>query len=73
MGYPSKEMGQMAVNTPWMVIHKAQGYEPRKRNFDKVYEAYLKGDINDGAISFYLGRMYQIKKGERFRMESPYE
>jgi molybdopterin synthase catalytic subunit len=54
------------------VIHHAQDYETRERNFEKVYEAYLKGDIDDGAISFYLGRMYEMKNGERLRMESPY-
>lgn len=71
-GYPEKEMGDMATTTPWMVIHHSQGYETRERNFEKVYEAYLKGDIDDGAISFYLGRMYEMKNGERLRMESPY-
>jgi hypothetical protein len=72
-GYPEKEMGDMATTTPWMVIHHAQGYETRERNFEKVYEAYLKGDIDDGAISFYLGRMYEMKNGDRLRMESPYK
>jgi hypothetical protein len=38
-----------------------------------VYEAYLNGDIDDGAISFYLGRMYQKRYGERLKMESPYK
>ena len=72
-GYPGKELGDMATTTPWMVIHHAQGYETRERNFEKVYGAYLKGDIDDGAISFYLGRMYQMKNGERLRMESPFK
>jgi len=72
-GYPEKAMGDLATTTPWMVIHHAQGYETRERNFEIVYEAYLKGDIDDGAISFYLGRMYQIKNGERLIMESPYK
>lgn len=72
-GYPEKVMGEMATTSPWMVIHHAQGYEARERNFEKVYEAYLEGDIDDGAISFYLGRMYQMKKGERLQMESPYK
>lgn len=72
-GYPNKELGDRATTTPWMIIHHAQGYDSRERNFEKVYEAYLKGDIDDGAISFYLGRMYEMKNGERLRMESPYK
>jgi hypothetical protein len=71
-GYPGKEMGNDATDAPWMVIHHAQGYEVRERNFEEVYGAYLKGDIDDGAISFYLGRMYQMKFGERLDMQSPY-
>ncbi|NNF36634.1 MAG: hypothetical protein HKN68_21205 [Saprospiraceae bacterium] len=71
-GNPGKEMGSDATAAPWMVIHHAQGYEARERNFEAVYGAYLKGDIDDGAISFYLGRMYDIKYGERLDMESPY-
>ena len=52
--------------------------DQEQRQFDnwtklQVYEAYLKGDIDDGAISFYLGRMYEMKNGERLRMESPYK
>jgi len=72
-GYPKKQLGDMATTTPWIVIHHAQGYGTRERNFEKVYEAYLKGDIDDGAISFYLGRMYEMKNGKRLRMESPYK
>ncbi|MEO1260761.1 MAG: hypothetical protein AAFZ15_18325 [Bacteroidota bacterium] len=72
-GYPEKDlMGQKAVTAPWMVIHHAQGYDVRERNFEKVYGAYLKEDIDDTAMSFYLGRMYEKKNRERFRMESPY-
>ncbi|MEM1216701.1 MAG: hypothetical protein AAGJ82_13490 [Bacteroidota bacterium] len=56
-GYPSKALGDNATTCPWMVIHHAQGYDTRERNFETVYKAYLKGDIDDGAISFYLGRM----------------
>lgn len=71
-GYPDKKFGSSATTAPWMVIHHSQGYDVRERNFEKVYEAYLKGDIDDGAISFYLGRMHQLKCGYRYRMENPY-
>ena len=31
------------------------------------------GIIDYGAISLYLGRMYEMKYGERLEMESPYK
>jgi len=71
-GYPKRsEVGQ-AADVPWLVIHHSQGSEARKRNFVEVYKAYLRGDIDGGAMSFYLGRMYEIRYGERLKMESPY-
>lgn len=72
-GYPDKILGEYATTAPWMVIHHAQGYDARDRNFETVYEAYLTGDIDDGAVSFYLGRMYNIKYGKSFSMESPFK
>jgi hypothetical protein len=72
-GYPDKEMGQMAITAPWMVIHHAQGYEARERNFGIIYSAYKNGSIDVDALSFYLGRMYELKFGERHRMENPYQ
>lgn len=73
-GYPNKsELGEIAAATPWAVIHHAQGTEARERNFAMLYQAYLTGDIDDGNISMFLGRLYQLKNGERFRMQSPYK
>lgn len=72
-GYPEKEMGEIATMAPWLVIHHTQGYEPRERNFEILYNAYLNGTIDIDAISFYLGRMYEIKFGNRHRMENPYK
>ena len=72
-GYPGKALRDRATTTPWMVIHHAQGYEVRVTNFELIYMAYRNGDIDDDAVSFYLGRMYQMKYGERFRMKSPYK
>jgi hypothetical protein len=71
-GYPGKELGEDATSAPWMVIHHAQGYETRERNFEIVYGAYLNGDIDDGSMSFYLGRMYQMKFGKLIDLESPF-
>lgn len=72
-GYPNKQLGEMATTAPWMVIHHAQGYHVRERNFEIIYKAYLKGDIDGNAISFYLGRMYEMKNGQRLKMKSPYK
>jgi hypothetical protein len=71
-GYPKKEMGEMATTAPWMVIHHAQSYETRERNFRIIHDAYLNGSIDIDALSFFLGRMYEMKFGERHRMENPY-
>ena len=72
-GYPNKQMSEKATTALWMVIHHAQGYQVRERNFKIIYEAYLTGKIDENAISFYLGRMYKMKNGERLKMESPYQ
>jgi thymidylate synthase len=72
-GYPGKEMGELATTAPWVVIHHAQEYDTRERHFEIIYEAYLKGDIKDGSISLFLGRMYEMKNGERLKMEGSYK
>lgn len=72
-GYPKKELGESATTAPWMVIHHSRHYDARERNFEKVYEGYLKGDIDDGAISFYLGRMYNMKNNKWIEIESPFK
>ena len=71
-GYPDKTFGDKATTTPWMIIHHAQGYQTREDNFKTIYKAYLDGNIDDGTLSFYLGRMYQLKYGERLKMEGAY-
>ena len=73
-GYPNKnELGEIAAFTPWAVIHHANTYEERERNFQKLYEAYLNKNIDDASISRFLGRMYRIKNGELLRMEGPFK
>ncbi len=73
-GHPKEsELGEIATITPWAVIHHANSYEERERNFVHLYRAYLQGDLDDGAISMFLGRMYQMQFGERFEMESPFK
>ena len=73
-GYPKKnELGKDAAIAPWIVIHHSTDTEIRNRNFKILYQAYLTGDIDDNAMSMYLGRTYEFTFKERFRMESPYK
>jgi len=74
-GHPDKaSFNSNALDAPWVVIHHAEGLDVRKKHFKTIYSAYLRGDIPDNAISFYLTRMYDIKhnwKKSHF-MENPY-
>lgn len=54
------------------VIHHAQIYKARERNFEKDCEVDLNGDLDIAVISFYLERMYQMQNSERLRMEGPF-
>ncbi|MDH5397064.1 MAG: hypothetical protein OEX02_02895 [Cyclobacteriaceae bacterium] len=74
-GHPTiEEYGKKAANVPWYVIHHATGgMEPRIRNFKHIYRAWKKGDIEGGAVSFYLGRMHRIKFDQRFDMPGPFQ
>jgi hypothetical protein len=73
-GYPKKsELGKDAAIAPWIVIHHSTDTGIRNRNFEILYQAYLTGDIDDNAMSMYLGRTYEFSFKERFRMESPYK
>ena len=70
-GHPKlKNLGEIATCTPSVVIHHAQSYEARERNFECLYEAYLNGD--NGGLPMLLGRMYRMKYQESFRMENPF-
>jgi hypothetical protein len=73
-GYPKKdELGKDAAIAPWLVIHHSTDTGIRNRNFEILYKAYLSGDIDDTAMSMYLGRTYEFTFRERFRMENPYK
>lgn len=72
--YPSKiELGRDAVTAPWLVIHHSTDTGIRDRHFEILYKAYLNGDIDDTAMSLYLGRTYEKIFGERHQMENPYK
>lgn len=71
-GHPKRAEVGNAADAPWMVIHHAQGYAVRDRYFEMLYEAYLNGDINYTAISFFLDRMHEMKFGERLSITGKY-
>lgn len=72
-GYPKQEkLGDLAAQTPWAVIHHARSYEDRIRNFKMLQKAYQNGDIDGGAFSLYLERMYNYKFKERYVIEGVY-
>lgn len=65
--------GSDATYTPYIVVHHATGgFEPRKRNFKYLYEAYLMKDIKGSTFTFYLNRMYRTKFGERMKYDKPF-
>lgn len=73
-GYPNKKsFGKDAAIAPWLVIHHSTDLGVRNRNFEYLYAAYLIEDIDDTAMSMYLGRTYEFTFRERLRMESPYK
>ena len=70
-GYPKlKDFGEIATCTPNVVIHHAQSYEARERNFECLYGAYLNG--NNGGMAMLLGRMYRMKYRKSFRIDGPF-
>jgi hypothetical protein len=73
-GYPSKDKyGKEACSTPWIVVHHApDGIESRLRNFKYMYDAYKKGDLDSGQMSFYLNRMYRIKYNKELEWNRPF-
>jgi len=73
-GYPSKiELGRDAATAPWLVIHHSTDTGIRDMHFEILYKAYLDGDIDDTAMSLYLGRTYEIIFDERHQMKNPYK
>jgi len=72
--YPDEDQfGWKAASAPWTVIHHQTDLDKRNRNFDTLYQAYKDGHLDDGALSFYLGRTYQFTFGKRLEMESPFQ
>ncbi len=73
-GYPAKaQLGDIACVAPWAVIHHSNDLDIRNRNFKCIFQGYNNGDIDDSAMSMYLGRSYEQTFGHRFEMPSPFK
>ncbi|ARN77482.1 hypothetical protein BST97_05485 [Nonlabens spongiae] len=53
-----------------MIQHAGLSY--REQFYPEMQSAYDQGFINVDRFSFYLGRTYEMKYGERFKMPSPF-
>lgn len=71
--YPQKELGEIANMTPWLVIHHANTYKARARNFPILYKAYIQNNLDEGQFSMLLSRMYSIEKGSHPEMIGSYK
>lgn len=73
-GHPAKEIhSEEALNTPFIVYHHNMDEDVRLRGFKHLYEAYLKGNIDEDTLAFYLNRSYYDKsKGQRITWNRPY-
>jgi len=73
-GYPNIEKhGELAAQTPWAVIHHCPDYEKRAAHFKTLHKAYKDRNIDGGAFSLYLERMYSSKFRQQFRIEGNYQ
>jgi len=72
-GHPKKDIhGKLAAGTPWLVLHHQSDYGPREDNFPFIYKAFKEEDIDGGAFTFFLNRMYDWKFDERIKYEGSF-
>ncbi len=68
-GHPSKDdkLNYKAMTAIWAVVHHSPTWEAKARNFEPIYEAHLKEDLD---LEWLLKRMYLYKLGTDFKLES---
>jgi len=76
-GHPTKlDHGVVACDAPWVVLHHSMNSGdrngPRRRNFKHIYGAFKNGDIDDGELTFFLNRMYDMQYGNRIEWNKPF-
>ena len=71
--YPNENReGMEAAAAPFYVIHHSGDLDYRNRHFKVLYEAYKRGDIQDGQMALFLNRSHEMKFGEMFNMPNPF-
>ncbi len=64
-GHPLKvDVGDLASQVPYLVIHHSNSYEDRERNFPILFDAYNSGILEEEDFAFYLNRMHEMKFGD---------
>ena len=72
-GHPRRqELGEVAAETPWLVLHHCTDTGVRNYYFPVLYRAFLAGEIDDTRLSMYLARTYDLTYHEGFVMDNPY-
>lgn len=73
-GYPDKDsVTEIALATPWLVIHHNSNNSKRKKHFKLLYKAYQDKNIDSDQFDLYLRRTYNIEFGEFPRWEGAYK
>lgn len=72
-GHPNiKDHGNKASGTPSLIIHHSNVKGIRKKHFPMIYKAYKEGNINEGALSFYMNRWHRIRYGHMIDWNGPF-
>ena len=72
-GYPSySRYGSEANTAPWMVFHHSADYGVRLKYFPLFHKAWKEDALGGDDFSFYLNRMYRMKKGNLVKMPGPF-
>lgn len=65
-------LGELAAQTPFIVIHHSMNLEVKERNFPYIYDAWSKKNLETDEFIFYLDRFYDLKFGKRLKLKNPY-
>jgi hypothetical protein len=65
--YPSKlNLSNLAVLTPWLVIHHATYNYVRIKNYSLLSKAYLAGDVREEELKMYMARTLSIEEKKEY-------
>ena len=73
-GYPeSDDLSDIASSAIPTIIHHSPDVGWKRELFPTLYEAYRRGDLDSGGLTYILNRMYEFTHGERLVMQSPFK